>query len=184
MLLNVIGEGGVPMSEKAFGGLEGIELTDEFLEGISGGVLSAYTQDHLARSISRAKELGCSLDETLNGWREIYRAYFDPQGRNAEELNAILVFISENWWERLGHVRPRHSRKELGPRISAGARVQHAWWRRGGSNSGPKQLPDEYLQAQSLVESRTFGTQRQAPHVPAGLVLAAGIPTTSCRASP
>lgn len=85
------------MSEKAFGGLEGIELTDEFLEGISGGVLSAYTQDHLARSISRAKELGYSLDETLNEWREIYRAYFDPQGRNAEELNAILVFISENW---------------------------------------------------------------------------------------
>ncbi len=27
----------------------------------------------------------------------------------------------------------------------------HTWWRRGESNSGPKQSPDRCLQAQSLV---------------------------------
>lgn len=63
-------------------------------------------------------------------------------------------------------------------------RLDHRWWRHGESNSGPRQLPDRHLQAQSLVWIRTRCAQRHARGVLTGSVLARAIPITCAGAFP
>ena len=82
----------------------------------------------------------------------------------------------------LGVCHARHTKK-VGPARGRTRRPSHRW-RRGESNSGPKQNPGRCLQAQSQIESRTRRTLRHALGVPVGSSLAFGIPTTSEGASP
>ena len=91
------------------------------------------------------------------------------------------VSLSAQTAPSLAAARLRHEKS--GPR--AHARSPHRfWWRCGESNSGPKQTPDRCLQAQPVLESRMPCTRRPALGIPAGSVLASGIPATSGSAAP
>lgn len=76
--------------------------------------------------------------------------------------------------------RSNEKRRTLRGRV----RLDHRWWRHGESNSGPRQLPDRHLQAQSLVWIRTRCAQRHARGVLTGSVLARAIPITCAGAFP
>ena len=84
----------------------------------------------------------------------------------------------------LRRVRFSATHKKAGHGCDVPRPAGSSWWRCGESNSGPKRPPGRCLQAQSPVGSRTPRTWRPALGVPAGSVLAAGIPVTSCGAAP
>ncbi len=77
-----------------------------------------------------------------------------------------------------------HPHKKAGRGPNGHGPQARTWWRCGESNSGPKQTPGRCLQAQWPVRSRTPRTRSPALGIPAGSVLACGIPATSARASP
>ena len=93
---------------------------------------------------------------------------------------------------RPGRLRPLSGRSWYRPRtehrkrrtLRGRVRLDHRWWRHGESNSGPRQLPDRHLQAQSLVWIRTRCAQRHARGVLTGSVLARAIPITCVGAFP
>lgn len=93
---------------------------------------------------------------------------------------------------RPGRLRPLSGRSWYRPRteqrkrrtLPRRVRLDHRWWRHGESNSGPRQLPDRHLQAQSLVWIRTRCAQRHARGVLTGSVLARAIPITCAGAFP
>ena len=60
----------------------------------------------------------------------------------------------------------------------------NVWWRCGESNSGPKHIPDSFLQAQLPVGFRTHRTWQRALSVLAGSIFSHDIPATFARASP
>lgn len=106
------------------------------------------------------------------------RAAGEALPREAVPLPRGLRPLSGRSW-----YRPRteqRKRRTLRGRV----RLDHRWWRHGESNSGPRQLPDRHLQAQSLVWIRTRCAQRHARGVLTGSVLARAIPITCAGAFP
>lgn len=115
-------------------------------------------------------EAGASSSDYAGGTRSLPREAV-PLPRGLRPLSG------RSWY------RPRteqRKRRTLRGRV----RLDHRWWRHGESNSGPRQLPDRHLQAQSLVWIRTRCAQRHARGVLTGSVLAHAIPITCAGAFP